>query len=644
MPQDLVLESLRGGLNDTDPPNALRPDECTIAENVEWFHSTLGERRLGADAVDVTGLSLTGSEIIVLAARHFPTANILDNELWVFIADPGVSVRVGRNPGSGWTIITPAVSISPDTPYVYQMSALSFNGNLYIAAKLVGGADRMLIWDGSTLRLAGLAAPAAAPTVADEGAGTFTGTRYYRVRNAQLSGSEIIRMSEPSAETTFVPSGAGAGARITKPAGVGEGETHWIVEASSDGSTFYQIATVPVATTTYDDTTDLAITSYASIGTLSPDIGEYIPLPAAQYLCVDDDRLCVGASFVDDANDSQVAWTPTRNATGYGNDERIPANTDNSLQLNPKEGGGLTGLGQTTNGMWYAFKSSQIYQLTRTGLAANAYNALGITKAIGAMPGSLVSGMDEYGRPTLYFCDPQMGPQRISGSGPQQILGIRGTWGRVNASATKVQICGCYYPYKKQVWWMVAVDGADSPNLGIKIQVSELRSNETTARGGISLVTGAITEAYTMTQFAELFVDSHTGIQTLSIRPIMGYASPHFLLRGDVGDTDNNISYYARMRTRPMFQAGLLNRWGAMAAALLAQANGSAKVQVSFIRNYGRETNAIVSTLEPVGTEPYVVRVFDNLVMSSAVGIQVEFADVTDLTRVPGVLYHEENP
>lgn len=642
MPQNVVIESLRGGLNTTAPPNALRLDECTIADNVEWFHSTLGERRLGANAVDVADLSLTSDEEIVCLLRHFPTANEIDNELWAFIAEVGVGVRVGRLTGSGWTIITPSDAISPDAPYVYQMGGVSFNGNLFICAKLVSGADRMLLWDGTDLRLAGLAAPAAAPSVADEGAGTFTGVRYYRVRYAQLDGSTIERMSEPSGVTTFTPSGAGAGARITKPAAINEGETDWIVEASSDGSNFYQIATVAVATTTYDDETDLATTSYADEGTLSPSIGAYVPLPAAQYACVDDDRLCLGASFVEDTDDSQVAWTPVREDPGYGNDERIPANTDNTLNLNPKEGGGLTGLGQTTNGMWYAFKASQIYQLTRTGLAAGAYTALAITKAIGAMPGSLVSGMDEYGRPTLYFCDPQMGPQRISGSGPQQIVGIRGTWGRVNAGATKVQICGAYYPYKQQVWWMVAVDSSDVPNFGIKIQVSELRSNETTARGGISTVSGIITEALTMTTYAEMFTDTHTGIQTLSVRPVMGLASPHFILRGDVGDTDNNIPFYARMRTRPLFEAGLLNRWGAMTAALLAQANGSAKVQVSFIRNYGMEENAIVTTLEPQKTEDYVIRVFDNLVMSSAVGIQVEFGDVVDLTRVPGVLYHTE--
>lgn len=644
MPQDVVIESLRGGLNTTDPPNALRPDECTIADNVEWFHSTLGERRLGADAFDTTGLSLTDDEEIVFATRHFPTANEIDNELWVFIAEPGVSVRVGRYTGSGWSIVTPSDAISPDTPYIYQMNAVSFNGNLFICARLADGANRMLLWDGTDLRLAGLAAPAAAPAVADEGVGTFTGTRYYRVRYAQLDGATIVRMSEPSDSTTFEPSGTGAGARITKPAAVNEGETDWIVEASSDGTDFYQIATVAIATTTYDDETDLATTSYADEGSLSPSIGEYVPLPAAQYVCVDDDRLCVGASFVEDTDDSLVSWTPTREAPGYGNDERIPANTDNSLNLNPKEGGGLTGLGQTTNGMWYAFKASAIFQLTRTGLAANAYNALGITKAIGALPGSLVSGMDEYGRPTLYFADPRMGPQRISGSGPQQILGVRGTWGRVNAGAAKTAICGVYYPYKQQVWWMVAVDGSDVPNLGIKIQVSGLRSNETTARGGISTVSGLLATALTMTQFAEMFEDTHTGIQTLSVRPILGFTAPHHLLRADVGDTDNNIPYYARIRTRPIFHVGLLNRWGAMTAALLAQANGRAKVQVSFIRNYGLEENAIVTTLEPQSTEPYVIRVFDNLVMSSAVGIQVEFGDVVDLTREPGVLYHTETP
>lgn len=609
---------------------------------MEWFYSTLGERRLGSDAYDVTGLSLTDTEEIVYAVRHFPTANEIDNELWVFIVEPNVSVRVGRHTGSGWTLITPEVAISPATPTVYQIFAVSFSGKLFICALLDGSPNRMLVWDGTSLRLAGLAAPSTAPVVTDEGVGTFTGDRTYRVRVVQLDGSEIIRMSEPSDETTFVPSGTGAGARIAQPTLPGEGETDWIVEASSNGVNFYQIATLPIATTTYDDETDLALTSYADEGPLSPDIGEYIPLPAAQYACIDDDRLCLGASFVNDANDSTVEWTPVRNDPGYGNDERIPANTDNSLNLNPKEGGGLTGLGQTTNGMWYAFKAFHIYQLTRTGLAAQAYTAITLTKAIGAMPGSLVSGMDENGVPTLYFADPQMGPQRITGGGPQEIYGLRGIWGRINAGAAKVAICGVYYPYKKQVWWMIAVDGADSPNLGIKVQVSELQRTPQGARGGISTMTGTLPTALTMTQLAEVFIDERTGAQTVSVRPILGYGSTQYLQRGDVGSTDGDIPFYARIRTRPIFQAGLLNKWGAMTAALLAQANGRAKVQVSFIRDYGKETNSVVTGLEPQFTEAYVIRVFDNLVMSSSAGIQIEFADVTDLTRVPGVLYHEE--
>ena len=43
----LEVLSLRGGMNDTDPANNLADDQCTLAQNVEFFYSMLGERRAG---------------------------------------------------------------------------------------------------------------------------------------------------------------------------------------------------------------------------------------------------------------------------------------------------------------------------------------------------------------------------------------------------------------------------------------------------------------------------------------------------------------------------------------------------------------------------------------------------------------------
>src|SRR6185312_16065401 len=172
----------------------------------------------------------------------------------------------------------------------------------------------------------------------------FITTRFYRVRYVVKSGTTILRQSEPSDTVTFTPSGTGAGATITKPASIGEGETHWQIEASFDDANFYIIATEPVATTTFNDENPNTI-PYSDIGDLDDtDIGSNVPLPAARLVGVDDDRLTLGGSFVNTDLDSRVMWTPVKNDPGLGNSERIPADTDNFRDLDTKEGGGLTGI------------------------------------------------------------------------------------------------------------------------------------------------------------------------------------------------------------------------------------------------------------------------------------------------------------
>lgn len=627
--------------NDTDPPNALAIDECTVADNVEFFSSTLGERRKGCTSVTITDSDLEGETVIVFLGRHFPTDDEIDNELWAVGATPGTSAVVCRRSFGTWSTVTLDDAMDPAEPEIYNIAGLSLDNKFYFAYPTVGDVDRMHVWDGTDLRLTGLSEPNA-PSVANEGAGTYTGTRYFRVRYIQRSGSTILLRSEPSGTTTFEPSGTGAGARISRPSLLGEGETHWEVEASLDNANFYVIATLATGTTTYDDETDYD-DGYVDQGSLSDDIGAYTLLPAARFLVSDTDRLILAASFVDEDLSSRVMWTPVRGAPGAGNNERLDATTDYYVDLSPNEGGGLTGISEPVSGSMYAFKRSHVYKLVRTGNRADAYNAITLSKARGALPGSIVSGMDEYGRPCVYFLDPRVGPSRVSGASIQQINGLRTTWKRVNASATDVVARGIYYPDKAQVWWWVAVDGEDSPSLRFVLQVDQLRETEHGGvRRGWSLATGPSAEAYSATPYTETMQDD-LGNTFRSTRPIMGLVTPHFIQRGDLGDTDNGERYIARLRSRPLFTTGLLNRWGAMNASLLAVANGDARLMVRLIRNFGLEENAVMTDLAPQHDEDYVLKDFDNLVMSSAVGIQVEFSDI-EIGEEPdqGVLYHDE--
>lgn len=624
---DLVIPSLRGGMNDTDPPNAIADDQCVEAVNVEWFDTTLGERRAGTEALDVTDSGLDDEDGIVHLTQWFPTNQVDVPELWAIAATPGTSVTVARRTAGVWEEITPADPIDVDAPDVYNIVTQALNGKLFFAYH--SAVDRLHVWDPETgtIRVAGLSQPVAAPTAMDEGVGlVFTTVRYYRVRfiEQNLAG-DIVRRSEPSDVLTFTPSGAGAGATVTRPALLGEGETHWELEASTDNANFYIIQTVPAATTTFnDETTDTE--DYADLGELSEDIGDNTTLPSAKYLAVDGDRLLLAGHWTDETLQSTVWWTPVQNDPGVGNDERLPADLDNTVSLDNYEGGPITGISAGANGTWYAFKWNHIYKFVRTGDRTRAYDVLTLSKSRGALPGSIFSGVDEHGAACIYFWDPMMGPSQLGPGGLQVIKGLRRTQQRVNLKATNRFAFGIYYPKKQQALFWLAADSADVPSLGMRLQVTELRPHP---QGGLwrgwSLFDGLMARAQAVTLFNEWVTEE--GVVTLSSRPFIGLLDPDFIQRCDTGGDDNGEEYTAVMLSKPFMPVGLLNKWGGMTCALLAYASSTASVAVKLIRNFGTEENRIVTGLESDDGEEIVNKVFDDLYMSETYAIQVEFRD-----------------
>lgn len=620
--QGIVLTSLTGGMNDTLPPSALPDDQCVLAENAEFFASKLGERRNGCGPLSITSSGLTGQAAIVHLSEWFPSNSILAAEWWAIGSTVGVSTAVARRSTGTWAPVVPSDAILTSAPDVYSIGAQTLGPKHFFSYS--SAVDRMHVWDQTTLRRAGLAQPAAAPTGANEGAGAYASIRYFRVRYTKQSGTTIQVRSEPSVALTFTPSGAGAGTTITRPALLGESETHWEVEASKDNATFYRIATVAIATTTYNDETAYA-TGYAAAGTLSEDIGTYLLLPSARFLAVDGDRLLLGGHWTDTSKQSTISWTPVSNDPGVGNDERLPLAVDNTVPLDNNEGGPLTGISSAIDGTWYAFKWSHIYRMVRTGDVTRAYTVLTLTKAFGAVPGSIFKGLDGNGAPCIYFTDPMVGPARISSEGVQIMTGLRTTWARVNLTASIVAR-GVYYPLKQQAHWWLAVDGADVPTLKIVSQVSEVRpSGDGMLSGGWSTATGRIAQAYTVALFTESI--SVNGIVTLSARPFIGLTSADFIQRCDTGTTDAGTAFVATIRTRPYIVAGLLNRWGAMTGALLATANASLSVVVKFIRDFGLETTQVTTPLAATGSETHVIKRLTSLSMSGATAIQIEFTD-----------------
>ena len=648
------LDSLRGGLDDTSPYIALEPDACTAAENVEFVNSTLGERRKGCTAItlpsDITDASAVQS--VSWMYRHLPVNDEGEAELWVLSQSLTTNDSVlARRQKTAWETIVPNDAITVTDAQGHRLSAQTIHGKLFIAYK--SAVDRLHVFDGTSLRKAGLTKPAAAPSVANTGSGTFATTRYYRVRYAVLSGSTVLLRSEPSAVTTFAPSGSGASARITKPATVNENETHWEVEASLNNADFYRIARVVVATTTYDDST-AAATGYASANVLSEDIEDYSLIPSGKFLSADQDRLIIAGSWTTAAEASRVRWTPVFAADGAGNDERLEMDTDPYLDLDGYEGGEITGISRAVNGYIFVFKRSHIYRLVRTGERTKAYEAVPITKARGALVGSLVEAINQVGQPSLYFLDPSVGPARLSANGLQWCgRDIQTFWRRVNVNA-KVPCHGVYYNDRRQLHYWLAVDGSEYPNAKLVLHVNEMRDTDEGGRRGWVTVAkdDRIATAHCSCMFASN-IDT-TDKRSFALVPFIGKERwtvgastiKNYVQRCDTGGTDahtasdTDSAYRATITTKPFALAGLLNQHEVLAGVLVAKAASTPTgiVFIKAIRDFGKEEKLVSTDLfVDNSAETHVIRQLDDLNFAELYTLQISLGDLDDSVTPPDV-------
>lgn len=621
-PTPLVISSLRGGLNSTDPAISLAADQCTAAENVEWVVSTLGERRRGMTPIDLTGSGLTAESDVVFLGRHLPTNDESAAELWA-LGVTGTSTSTLARKDTAWHGVTVSDAIDLASGTQYHISAVSLHGKYFIAYN--SNVDRLHVWDG-TFRRTGTTQPGNAPTAANAGSGSLTGTRYYRVRwTVQVAGI-TKRRSEPSSTLTFAPSGSGASITVTRPTDDSEGATHWELEASTDNANFYRVSTIAIGTTTYSDSA-VYVPGYSAFP-LSEDIGDYALLPSCRYLATDEDRLLMFGSYENDALGSRFAWTPVNGGPGAGNDERSETDTDPFLDLDGFDGGRLTGGSNPVNGVVYAFKRQRIYRLVRTGNRSAAYAANCLTKSRGAIEDSLVEGIDEAGRPTLYFLDPQVGPCRIGANGLQYCgADIYTTWKTVNLNATTIVCRALYYPDSKQVHWWVATNGSNTPNLRIVLHTQEARTDDVgNVRRGWTTFTGTGAQAKAVCLFAD---NIDAGIaRSFTMRPFIGVTNANGRIhRGDTGDDDSGDSYVATETTRPYAPASILNEFGVMAGALLAKAAAATSIAITAVRDFGIETLPVTADLSPSGSETLVIKSLDNLSFSELKAVQITFAD-----------------
>lgn len=647
----ITISSLKGGLNDKDPAISLEDDMCTVAENVEFFGSPMGERRKGCTKLTDIPSSITGDaniQVVSWMGKHYPSNILGDAELWVLGQHlSSTNTVLTRRTSSAWSTVTVSDAFTVTSGYGHRLQGVSLHGKFFIAGDT--SVDLLHVWDGSSLRRCSLAAPGAAPTASNTaGAGTFSGTRYYRVREAVVSGSSVLLRSEPSDVLTFAPSGTKDGATVTKPATANTNATHWEIEASTDNANFYRMARIAIGTTTHTDNVAYN-TGYAnSGGTLSEDLTAYTQLPSGKFLSVDADRLLIGGSWENSLYGSRIWWTPVFGGTGNGNDERLDMTVNPYIDLDGYEGGELTGLSRAVNGYLYAFKWSHIYKVVRTGQRNAAYTAVPLTKSRGALPGSLVEAVDQAGNPAQYFLDPTIGPMRIGVYGVERCgEDIINTWARVNLGAI-VPCHGVFYQAKNQVHWWVALDDADYPNAKIVLQCDEIRSDPDGAHRGWSTVPvgDRIAAAHCSIIFADNVDTADPRSQDLV--PLIGKEEwtvlsstiKDLIQRCDTGTTDAFISgdddayYYASVQTKAFTPTGLLAKHGIMSAKLIASAADSPQndVYIKATRDFGMEDLTVSTDVRAYANETSVVRNLDNLNFSELTAVQFTFGDLnTDI-------------
>ena len=225
-------------------PDVLRPaNRLAVARNV-WLGGTKGlaQRRGGMGlAITLTSDTISATTLpVFMYDRTYSTMVVYSGTEYV-TTQPGTGVQIS------WA----------STPgYFTQGVALNRRGYLVPSSSTNQHLDVI------DLNLLGYSA-AAAPTLANTGAGAYAATlRYYRVQFSDNSNYAFRGPVGPAASVT--PSGAGTGIEVTRPSLPSlQFPTHWILWASADGVTYYRLATTVVATTTYTDTT--APASYSGV-------------------------------------------------------------------------------------------------------------------------------------------------------------------------------------------------------------------------------------------------------------------------------------------------------------------------------------------------------------------------------------------
>ena len=612
------------------------PDDLTTESlNIVLERGTLGRKRRGSATQAFTGDSFTGYNALF---RFVPGQD--DSAAEVFIVDTSGTTQILRvAAGTAAANLTLKDNVATN-PHLVRGAVL--NGKLFLAYDST--VNRLHVFDPAlsttTVRRAGLATPAA-PTVADNGSGTYAvTTRYYRVAWRVKVGSTVQRQSLlGTATSAFTPSGTGAQARVTQPAVPSEGETHWVIfgttqVAGSPGS-YYEIAEVAIGTTTYDDTE--SPDTYDE-NEPAPDEGTYTPFPSVKYLLSTGERLVGFGVWETAAGDSlvpksgRVYFTPALDSSDADDDERISNTTDFQgwIDVQRNSGSEDRALAGPINGQIMVFQSRGITFLAATGNAITPYRRVHETSGVGAVSQeSTFEGEDEAGRTAIYWCDPIRGPYRYGAMGLEWCgYDVQDLWSTVNLTATTRVVAGIYDPELRACIFGIAATSGTANVLTefLVFFVREGRSTQTEGvRGGwVRWAAASDTTFRTMAMLPA----SLGATMSRKLKPYFGDSTTLRRWNDDSSTQDGSTSFQAYMQSKAFDWGRLYQHKRVSESYLQASAQSGVTITETFIRNFVDETNRTSTVLlTAAGSETRIFKKFEDAACADVKVLQVRLGD-----------------
>lgn len=600
--------------------------------NVVMQDGGLAKKRGGTSEVV---LDTVLPNVVLAMARFVAGQDASAAELFLVIN--GTPILINRVTAGNTRVNLTLSDAIDNRPFDVQFAAIG--GKLYVAYS--SPVNRLHVYDPSVsttaISVTGLKMPAA-PTAANTGAGAYPATiRYYRVQYRTITASRLIKQSNLGPSVSFTPSGAGTAARVTKPAALGEGETHWAVYGaeSVDGPYYALSGSILVATTTYDDS---VLPANYNTGDLAPLDGAYYPFPSVKWLMTDGTRIFGLGVWETSAGDSvlpvpgRVYFSRPIGADNTDEQETIQFTVEQEdyIDLSINGAGGMdVGFGGPINGVIFAFQSRGIYMLIPTGQATAPFRRVVVTQDFGATTAqSIVSGEDERGQPCIYFLDPVHGPRRVGIGATVEWLGkdVSDLWQTVNLSATAMVAWGVYDPYEKLVIWAFATGSSNTPDRIIAFDVTKGRMAEDgSIRRGWLTWTGRLAQSYCGLLFANALTSPRPLVNTLYV----GYTGSAALARQDSSTQDFGTSPYQAYITSKAFDWEPIGRTKRiMRSFLVALKVAATTIQQSLIADWGRETRTATISVDASGSQTRV-RPQANTDFASLMTAQVTLGDAS---------------